>query len=152
MTTTQRLSHTTEAWLQKSGYSSENLDKPKNGATALIAASRVGAYDVVRDLLANRVNLNLRNHDGNNALWFACFQNNLPLIRLLINAGIDIDNQNDNGVTALMYAASAGKIEAVKLLLSAGANPYLRNLDDFSALEFSSTVEILKLLRKVAWR
>lgn len=150
--TITRISQSTESWLEKKGYSSDNLDldQPKNGATALIVASREGAIDVVRDLLANRVNLNLRNNDGNNALWFACFQNNISLIRLLINAGIDLDNQNDNGVTVLMYAASAGKTEAVKLLLDAGANHYLRNLDDFSALEFSSTVEIFRLLRQVS--
>lgn len=152
MTITQRLSHSTENWLQTKGYSSNNLDEPQNGASALIAASRGGTIDVVRDLLANRVNLNLRNNDGNNALWFACFQNHLPLIRLLINAGIDLDNQNDNGVTVLMYAASAGKTEVVKLLLAAGANPHLRNLDDFSALEFASTVEIFKLLRQASSR
>ena len=69
-------------------------------------------------------------------------------MRLLINAGIEINNQNDNGVTVLMYAASSGKIDAVKLLLAAGANPHLKNLDDFSAIEFSSTFEILKILRQ----
>ncbi len=69
-------------------------------------------------------------------------------MRLLINAGINLDNQNDNGVTVLMYAASSGKVEAVKLLLTAGANSNLRNLDDFRAIEFSSTVEIFNLLRQ----
>ena len=148
MTITKRLIQTTEIWLQKKGYSAENLDRQgDNGATALIFASREGALDIVRDLLGNRVNINLTNNDGNNALWFACFGNYLNVMRLLINAGINLDNQNDNGVTVLMYAASSGKVEAVKLLLTAGANPNLRNLDDFRAIEFSSTVEIFNLLR-----
>ena len=69
-------------------------------------------------------------------------------MQLLIDAGINLDNQNDNGVTVLMYAASSGKTEAVKLLLEAGANPDLRNFDDFRAIDFSSTVEILNLLRQ----
>ncbi|VEP13863.1 Ankyrin repeat-containing protein [Hyella patelloides LEGE 07179] len=151
MTVIKRLSQTTESWLQKKGYSTENLnERVDNGATALIIASREGAIDVVRDLLASDVHINLKNNDGNNALWFACFSNHFDLMRLLINAGIDLDNQNDNGVTVLMYAASAGKTDAVKLLLAAGANPHLRNLDDFKAIDFSSTVEILKLLRKSA--
>ena len=149
MIVTKRFSQATDLWLHKKGYSTENLnDKAHNGATALIVASREGAIDVVRDLLDRDVNINLTNNDGNNALWFACFKNNLTLMRLLINAGIEINNQNDNGVTVLMYAASSGKIDAVKLLLAAGANPRLKNLDDFSAIEFSSTVEILKLLRQ----
>ncbi len=150
MIVTNRLSVATEIWLQKKGYSAENLDQQRdNGATALIVASREGEIDVVQDLLASNVNINLTNNDGNNALWFACFRNNLPLMALLINAGIEIDNQNDNGVTVLMYAASSGKIDAVRLLLNAGANPYLKNLDDFRAIEFASTVEIFNLLRKV---
>ncbi|MDJ0590405.1 MAG: ankyrin repeat domain-containing protein [Pleurocapsa sp. MO_226.B13] len=151
MIITTRLSQNTEIWLQKKGYSAENLDEPRdNGATALIVASREGAINVVRDLLSSGVDINLTNNDGNNALWFACFKNNLPLMGLLINAGIEIDNQNENGVTVLMYAASSGKIDAVRLLLTVGANPNLRNLDDFRAIEFSSTVEILKILRQAS--
>ncbi|MDJ0632395.1 MAG: ankyrin repeat domain-containing protein [Xenococcaceae cyanobacterium MO_188.B29] len=150
MTITNKLSKTTEIWLQQKGYSAENLDeRVDNGGTALIVASREGAIDIVQDLLANGVNINLKNNDGNNALWFACFGNNLDLMRLLINAGIDLDNQNDNGVTVLMYAASSGKTDAVKLLLEKGANPHLRNLDDFRAIEFASTIEILNILRGV---
>ncbi len=148
MVVTNRLSVATEIWLQKKGYGVANLDEQRdNGATALIVASREGEINVIRDLLASNANVNLRNNDGNNALWFACFQNNLPLMALLINGGIEIDNQNDNGVTVLMYAASSGKTDAVRLLLNAGANPHLRNLDDFRAIEFASTVEILNLLR-----
>ena len=151
MIVTKRLSQATELWLHKKGYSTENLnDKANNGATALIVASREGEIDVVGDLLSSDVDINLTNNDGNNALWFACFNNNLTLMRLLIDAGVEINNQNDNGVTVLMYAASSGKVDAVKLLLAAGANPHLKNLDDFRAIEFSGTVEILKILRQAA--
>ncbi|MEM8718159.1 MAG: ankyrin repeat domain-containing protein [Cyanobacteria bacterium P01_G01_bin.39] len=149
MIITRKLSQATELWLQEKGYSTDNLnDKASHGATALIVASREGAIDVVRDLLDSDIDINLTNNDGNNALWFACFKNDLTLMRLLIDAGIEINNQNDNGVTVLMYAASSGKVDAVKLLLAAGANPDLKNLDDFRAFEFSSTVEILQLLRQ----
>jgi ankyrin repeat protein len=151
MIVTKRFSQATELWLHKKGYSTEHLnDKANDGATALIVASREGAINVAEDLLTSDVDINLTNNDGNNALWFACFNNNLTLMRLLIDAGIEINNQNDNGVTVLMYAASSGKVDAVKLLLAAGANPHLKNLDDFRAIEFSGTVEILKILRQAA--
>ncbi|MEM7589980.1 MAG: ankyrin repeat domain-containing protein [Cyanobacteria bacterium P01_A01_bin.83] len=149
MIITKRLSQATELWLHGKGYSTDNLDdKANNGATALIVASREGAISVVRDLLDSDIDINLTNNDGNNALWFACFKNDLTLMKLLIDAGIEFDNQNDNGVTVLMYAASSEKVDAVKLLLAAGANPDLKNLDDFGAFEFSSTVEILRILRQ----
>jgi ankyrin repeat protein len=64
MTVTKPLSKTTATWLQKKGYSVENLDEQKNNsATALILASREGSIEIVRDLLAAKVNVNLRNSD-----------------------------------------------------------------------------------------
>lgn len=148
MTIKGQLSSATIQWLQNHDYSPEALnDQRENGDTALIKATKTGAIEVVQELLANGANLNLRNNDGNNALWFACFGNYFLLIELLINAGIDINNQNDNGATVLMYTASAGKTEIVKLLLKAGANLNLKNLDDFKAIDFASTIEVLRVLQ-----
>jgi uncharacterized protein len=61
---------------------------------------------------------------------------------LLLANNINIDNQNDNGATVLMYAISAGKIEVVKLLLQHNPNLYLKNLDDYKAIDFASNVEV----------
>jgi ankyrin repeat protein len=91
--------------------------------------------------------LNVRNNDGNNALWFACFRDRQDVIEQLISAGIDLDNQNDNGATVLMYAASAGKAEMVKALLAAGADAQLTNLDDFRAIDFAANFDIIRILK-----
>jgi len=69
------------------------------------------------------------------------------LINLLLMANINIDNQNDNGATVLMYAASAAKPEVVKLLLKHNPNLDLKNLDDFKALDFATTLEVLTILK-----
>lgn len=143
-----QLSATTKQWLITKGFDNLNLNKPgENGDTALIKATREGADTVVEELIKAGADINARNNDGNNALWFACFGNYYNLIKLLLAANINLDNQNDNGATALMYAASTGKIEVLKRLLQYHPDLDLKNLDDYKAIDFASTVEIFRILK-----
>ena len=141
-------------WLQEKHYNSENLNQQgENGDSALMKITRVGNLAWIKELLKAKVDLNLKNNDGNNALWFACFGNfyeAIDLIDLLVAADIDIDNQNDNGATALMYAASSGKLEIVQQLLKHGANKELQNLDDFKAIDFASTQAVWRVLKNAS--
>ena len=102
MTLTQKtLSQALATWLDDNGYSSDDLNQPgENGDSALMKLTRTGHLEWMQELLAVGVDINVCNHDGNNALWFACFGNFDQAIDLLVEAGIDIDNQNDNGATA----------------------------------------------------
>lgn len=144
----QKLSEVTQRWLIANGYNPYNLNQQgENGDTALIKATREGVYAVVKELIDLGVNINAKNYDRNNALWFACFGNHYELISLLLAAEIDINNQNDNGVTVLMYAASAGKTGVAKLLLQHKPNLNLRNFDDYRAVDLASNMEILRLLK-----
>lgn len=150
MTQTLTFSETTTHWLLANGYTPDHLDRQgENGDTALMKATRQKELTVVKELINRGADLNLTNDDGNNALWYACFGNDYILLDLLINSGVNINNQNDNGATVLMYAASAGKEEMVKLLLSCDADPELKNLDDFKAIDFASTIEVLRILKNV---
>ncbi|MEO0536270.1 MAG: ankyrin repeat domain-containing protein [Cyanobacteria bacterium P01_A01_bin.123] len=145
------LSQELNTWLQENGYSRENLNQPgENSDSALMKITRDGNLAWIKELLRAGVDVNLKNNDGNNALWFACFGNFYEAIDLLIAANIDIDNQNGNGATALMYAASSGKLEVLQQLLKYGANTELQNLDDFKAIDFSSTQAVWRVLKNAA--
>jgi len=50
----------------------------------------------------------------------------------------------------LMYAASAGKDAVVHCLLICGADPNLVSSDGFSALDLAGSIQVVRLLRKVA--
>lgn len=143
------LSSHAENWLKENGFSQDNWNKQDAyGNHSLSAAILKEEYDIAKEILSvGKTDLNLRNDDGNQALWFACFKNQLDLIELLVEAGIDINNQNLTGVTCLMYAASTQKTEVVKKLLKMGADSKIANQDDSTALDFASNIEILKLLK-----
>ncbi len=141
----------TQQWLIANDYSIQDLNQPgENGDTALMKATREGVYAVVKELIDAGAEINAKNNDSNNALWFACFGNHYDLINLLVDAKIDINNQNDNGATVLMYAASSGKAEVVKLLLQYHPNLDLKNLDDYRAIDFASTTEVLRILKNAS--
>lgn len=138
-------------WLAAQGFPDGDIDGLlANATTPLMKASHLGQPKIVRALIAAGAKLEMRNADGNNALWLACVGNHLDMADLLIKSGININNCNDNGATALMYAASTGKASAVALLLAAGADITLETLDGFSALDMAATIECLSLLRKAS--
>ena len=104
----------------------------------------------MRELLDTGASLDLKNADGNTAIWLACFGGSVEVLNLLIAAGADIDKQNDNGASALIYAAWASRTAMVTALIDAGASTFFKTLDDFSALDVAANREILMFLRKHA--
>ena len=138
------------AFLTEHGFQSNDINAPQADGrfTPLMRAAKLGRLDIVDELLALGVDLEVVNADGCNALWLACYSGSHEVIDRLIAAGISIDRQNGNGATCLMYVSSNSKPDLVKLLLEKGANASLKNFDDFSALDLAASVACLKLLRE----
>lgn len=140
------------AFFTEHGFAPDQLSAPQADGrfTPLMRAAKEGRRDIVEQLLAAGVDIQVTNSDGCNALWLACYNGSHAIIETLIAAGIDLDRQNGNGASCLMYVASNSKPDLVKLLLEKGANPRLKNFDDFSALDLAASVACLKLLRPAA--
>jgi ankyrin repeat protein len=139
---------TLQHWLLEHKFSPNDINAVgESGLTPLMRAARQGNPDRTNTLLRQGARLDIRNGDGNNALWFACVGEHLEMIDLLVKAGIDIDNQNDNGATCLMYASSTGKEAVLQALLASGADTTRKSLDDFTALDVAATIGCLQLLR-----
>jgi thiosulfate/3-mercaptopyruvate sulfurtransferase len=129
-------------WLSEHGFPPDKIDATRaNKITPLMDACRLGDETIVTALLEAGAFVETLNSDGNNALWLACYGENLAVIDRLIERKIAIDHRNDNGATCLMVAASAGKTAVVAHLLAAGADPGIRTLDDFTALDMAANLE-----------
>lgn len=115
-----------------------------------IAASK-GQIQVVRFLLTNQANINLRADQGYTALHFAAEYGHKTMVELLLDNGMDV-NIKTSGVgsnerTALQLAASKGFSSVVETLLARGAS--VTELDDNgkSALNFAINNEDAGLVR-----
>ena len=77
---------------------------------------------IVDFLIKNKIDLNHKNNQGNNALMLAVKnKGNFEIVKLLIEKGIFINEFNLNGENALMLAVKyRGNFEIVKLLVEKG--------------------------------
>lgn len=90
--------------------------------TPLMAAAQFGQLDIFKYLLTRGANLNLVNNKGLTAFCFAVWNNQFPIVKLLVDGlkggslNFDVNVSFTNGVTALMYATKDGSQVAHMLL------------------------------------
>jgi ankyrin repeat protein len=80
-----------------------------------------GDAAAVRQLLAERADVNEAQPDGATALHWPVYRTQPDLVRSLLTAGADVTAVNGNGVPPLQLAAESGNAELIALLLDAGA-------------------------------
>jgi ankyrin repeat protein len=90
--------------------------KDEEGMTPLLRASSAGQLEVVRWLLDNGAAITQTGERGNTALTYACYLDNIPLVKLLVERGPDTSTSGGVG-TPLMTASIAGHSEVVRFLL-----------------------------------
>lgn len=117
--------------LLKCGYRSLEA-KNQDGQTAVHLASKQGEEAILEKLIASGANVNCRDQHGNTPLHYACQNNLLSIVRILINnGGANVQIRNTNtGWVSLHEAASRGHKEIVEFLLSVGAPNRPRTLKD----------------------
>ncbi len=102
----------------------------KDGSTALMISSRYGQQDIVRLLLQNNVNLEIRSRyargDGGTALQFAIRSGHTTVVRMLLDHGAIIDTQGFDKETPLLEASYYGYKDIVQILLEKGADVNLQ--------------------------
>jgi ankyrin repeat protein len=100
------------------------------GAATLLAAgsdvadaARRGDKTAVRALLAQRADVNARQPDGDTALHWAVWREDVELAAMLLGAGANPIAVNSTGATPLSLAGGNGNAAIIDLLLKAGVNP-----------------------------
>ena len=96
---------------------------PATNDPALIVAARDGNSEVVRSLLAKRVNVNEAARDGSTAVLWAVYQSDIGMVRALVTAGANLNTPNKYGITPLLQASRTGDTPMIAELLKSGADP-----------------------------
>ena len=91
-----------ESLLHKAAFSNTNLD--------------------VLEFFIEYIDINLKTLDGSTALHFACSNNSLEVIKLLISKGSDISIKNNESLTAFELGLNLNHSEAVKEFINIQTN------------------------------
>ena len=85
----------------------------------LLDAVRDANLEKVKILLKSKVNLNATDAREMTPLLLSCADNNLEIVKTLVEAGADVNRKlKETGRTAVIYAASNGHVDILRYLLS----------------------------------
>lgn len=82
----------------------------------------------------------------NTPLIYAIVEEDINMVKLLLQNGADLEEKNKFGQTALMYAARRGLSDIVELLLKHGAKIDAKNRDQKTVLDFLDVPKQIKQL------
>ena len=103
---------------------------------AILNASYRGDVQMVRAILAAGADKDVRDSLGATALHVSVFQQNLVVVRILLENGFDPNvKATKTGNTPLHYAVSINNLDAAKLLLQYGAISNIKNKEGRTALD-----------------
>lgn len=102
----------------------------------LLECCRFNDIEGIKDVLScGVVKLNYQDQYLNSALHMASANNNIEIVKLLLEAGIDLNLQNSSGNSALHWAAMNNNVTVVKMLIDKKANSKLKNNMNKTATE-----------------
>lgn len=105
----------------------------------------------LKQLIKPGIDINLQDHEGYTALYWATYLRKFDVVASLIACGSELDIQDHDGCTPLMESSWKGHIEMVKMLLKYGANVNIKSYKLYTALTVAilgKHLEIVKLLLK----
>ena len=120
-----------------------------NISQALLDACDNGHYRVVKLLLDEKADSNVKKECSRTALYLASRNGHHKIVELLLKAKADPNIQSLEGVTPLYVASQNGHPQVVELILKAKADPNIKEDDGWTALMIASQeghYQIAKLL------
>ncbi|KAK2595214.1 hypothetical protein QQS21_007067 [Conoideocrella luteorostrata] len=129
------------------GAKADPVDKVRG--ELLFSAAAEGHEAVVKLLLDNGANTEVRGKNDKTPLFWAAQHARYGTVKLLLDRGANIEAKNDGGDTPLCLAARWGQRDMVKLLLDKGANIEAKDIFSYTPLCIAAGLgdcEIVKLL------
>lgn len=90
---------------------------------SLFYAVAYGDRGIIRCLIENGYDVNMKDGYGGNALEWAAQENRISNAKMLIESGCDVNNLNGEGMTALYTACAESNTDMARLLLNNNAEP-----------------------------
>lgn len=122
--------------------------RESDGVTALESACYFGHFELVKLLVENKANVNVRIYEGYTPLHQAVRNGHVAVAQYLVEHGARLDDARANGRTPLHTAAESGQTETTLLLLALGANPTTRARDGLTPVGVASNDGVRQLLLK----
>jgi ankyrin repeat protein len=140
--------------IQTRTYTGRGIEKGKEKnimeyKNMMLAESRNGNTEAVKQLLEAGTDVNAKNNLGDTPLMWAARYGHTETVKLLLESSADVNAHNNYGWTALMWAARYGHTETIKFLLEKGADVNRENRHGNTALLFAAhegSTEMMKLL------
>lgn len=102
--------------------------------------------NLLRSLLDNGANIELRNDILSTPLHYASLRSNTTCLSILLDRGANMEAKDHRGYTPLLIAAKTGNITALDALLQKGANPLARTNDGIGIFELSSKFPFIHII------
>ena len=96
------------------------------GSSPIHVASQSGHTKVVETLLKHcpdLIDIEAKNETGWSAIHFACQENRVDVLKVLVDNGVKLDKVTKEGHTALHIAADAANLDCINFLLNAFKDP-----------------------------
>ncbi len=109
--------------------------KDKHKRSALLIAAMNQYYDLVQYLIVIGADLNAQDNTRLNPFIWGCIQNDLKLVKIMVEAGADLECLTRFGGNGLIPASDKGNVEVVEYLLTnTDINPNHTNYLGWTAL------------------
>jgi ankyrin repeat protein len=124
--------------------------RDKNGTHPFVAAIVMGEPELVAQFLTKDIDPNMpMDLIATTPLMIAALENQLELVKILVNAGASLDQQNQEGTTALMMAADMGNIQVVDYFIQSQADKSLKDQSGMLAADFAQRRGLMELARSL---
>jgi ankyrin repeat protein len=127
--------------VQKSVEAGFDINKRDSSMKSLLMYAcregKAGQFEVIKYLIGKGADLNLRDADGRNVLYYTHYSKNKEMALFLIKSGAKIDFLDNKNNTLLLDAISSNNIDEVKWYLEIGANPNFKASTNGSLLGFA---------------
>jgi ankyrin repeat protein len=114
-------------------------------------AAKSGKLDVIRKLLADGINPDLKNLSHISPLWIATDNNYLEVVQILLATKlVNVNLQSLDGRSPLFLAAASGSDKMVQLLLREGADPHIIDANGDTASSIAKLYRYQNIVKMLA--